>query len=331
MNQTTQGNSTTTTTAISTGFSSATLAAMSICAFGTFTNIINVLVFVNPKLKELTYKYMLIKSLSNLAYLALSFANQFLNACVLCSWAVTYWANVYNLVSGLYMQSCLIVFRVLIEIVISIHIYSMLVNRLWLNKFSYKLICIILLAISLVYYAQKPFACLITLIPNTTVYYVAYSEFGLTRANYIINIAQGVVRVFLTVVVLTILNVLNVNKFRQRVKIQNVNISLNQPSQTSLTKQSNKNLAQNDDHKTRGYRNVTKMVVVSTFFKAFFETPVSIAVMMIFSGFSSPAFNTFYLCSVVFVYLSPAFDIVIYYLFNTHYRSILNGYLRLQI
>jgi hypothetical protein len=329
MNQTTQGNL---TAVISTGFSSATLAAISICALGTFTNIINVLVFINPKLKDLIYKYMLVKSLSNLAYLALSFANQFLNACVLCSWTVTYWANVYYFVSGLYIQSCLIVFRVLIEIVISIHIYSILINRVWLNKVSYKLICIILLIVSLVYYAQKPFACLITLIPNTTFYYVAYSQFGLTRTNYVINIVQGVVRVFLTVVVLTILNAINVNKFRQRVKIQNVNVnvSLNQPSQSSLTKQSNKNLAPNDDHKTRGYKNVTKMVVVSTFFKAFFETPVSIAVMVIFSGFSSPAFNDFYLCSVVFVYVSPSVDVVIYYLFNTHYRSILNGYFRLQ-
>ena len=265
--------------------------------------------------------------LSSLAYLTLSLVNQFLNSCVLCSWSVTYWSNVFYLVSGLYIQSCLIIFRVLIEIFISIHIYSILVNRIWLNKASNKLICFILLIISLVYYAQKPFACLITLIPNTSFYYVAYSTFGLTKANYILNIVQGVVRVFLSVVVLTGLNLINVVKFRQRVKIQNGNLSTNQSSQSSLTIQSNRNMA----HKMRGYRNVTKMVVVSTFFKAFFETPVSIAVMMIFSGFSlsSPAFSLFYSCSVVLVYVSPAVDIFIYYFFNTHYKNILNGYLRL--
>lgn len=328
MNQTTQGNSTTAVT--TSGFSSSTLTALSFCALGIVTNLINVLVFANPKLKDPIYKYMQIKSLSNLAYLTLSFVNQFLNSCVLCSWSVTYWVNVFYLVSGLYIQSCLIVFRVLIEIVISIHIYSILVNRIWLNKISIKLICPTLLIISLVYYAQKPFACFITLIPNTSFYYVAYSTFGLTRVNYILNIVQGVVRVFLTVVVLTVLNVINVIKFRQRVKTQNS--STNQSSQSSLTIKSNRNMAQNgNDHRMRGYRNVTKMVVVSIFFKAFFETPVSIAVMIIFSGFSlsSPAFSLFYSFSVVFVYVSPAVDILIYYFFNIHYKNILNGYLRL--
>ena len=328
MNQTTQGNSTTTTTTVS-YYTWQSLTSLSICTFGIFTNLINVLVFANPRLKDLIYKYMLIKSINNLIFVILSFLNQFLNSCSSCSWSITYWANVYNIASGLYFQSCMALYRVLIEIVISIYIYSILVNRLWLNRVSYKLVCSILFIISLAFYAQKPFVFQILFNPVTSSYYVWFSDFGLTRTSVIINICQGVIRSTLTVIVLTILDVLNVIKFRQRCNVRynsrkSVSYSASQSGFNNNTN-SSVSLAKS----SKGFKNVTKMVVISTFFKVFFETPFAVAVMMNFAGFSlnSPPFYAFYLSSGFLIYISPAFDLFIYFCFNAHYKRVLYRYL----
>ena len=40
-----------------------------VCLFGVFANILNIIVFLNPKMKDISFKYMLVISISDLGNL----------------------------------------------------------------------------------------------------------------------------------------------------------------------------------------------------------------------------------------------------------------------
>jgi hypothetical protein len=55
----------------------------SICVFGLVTNLINIAVFLNPQMKDFSFKYMLASSLSDFLYLGLG-SYSFMDLCDEC-------------------------------------------------------------------------------------------------------------------------------------------------------------------------------------------------------------------------------------------------------
>lgn len=200
------------------GFTWQTYCSLVICLFGVLTNLINILVLSNSKLKDPSYSYLLAKSVIDLIYLSLAFVNQIVNYCFECAWSQTYWTNLYGLAIGVYLMPCLIIFRLLIENIVSVYIYLILSNRIRLiNRVSYKLTIFLSFTFSVLFYAQRPFSVYIAS-NDDFVYYYKYTDFGLSRTYRIISIIQSLVRISLSVILLTIVNILNLIRFKRRFK-----------------------------------------------------------------------------------------------------------------
>lgn len=201
------------------GFTWQTYCSLVICLFGVLTNLINISVFSNSKLKDPSYSYLLAKSLIDFIYLSLAFVNQIVNYCFECAWSQTYWANLYGLAIGVYLMPCLVIFRLLIENIVSVYIYLILSNRVRLiNRVSYKLAIFLSFTFSVLFYAQRPFSVYIASNDDHLVYFYKYTDFGLSRAYRVISIIQSLVRISLAVILLTIVNILNSIRFNKRFK-----------------------------------------------------------------------------------------------------------------
>jgi hypothetical protein len=187
---------------------------LAVLSFGLVTNTINVLAFLSPKLKDTCYKYMLATTLNNLIYLIINVMGILFYYCLNCSSSQTYFAAIYSITASLYLSDCTSVMRILLDVTISLRTYFILINKN-LEWLSYKLVLVILMCISLLYYAQIPFSY-----SPSTVDFVTYSvqstSFGSSTLNRWLIIGQYIVRMALAVVVLSIVNVLNLIQFRRR-------------------------------------------------------------------------------------------------------------------
>ena len=284
--------------------------------FGTLTNLINISVFANPKLTDLSYKYMLAKSIANFLYLAFTFANQLMNYCTVCPWSTSYSAAVYNMTIGFYVLSCICIFRVLVENLLSIYTYSIITHRIWFTRSTFKWSILISLVLAALIYASKPFNFYIGSTKEPTTYYVGFNNFALSKANRIITYVQSLIRLILSVVSLTALNLLNVVEFTQRYQRRHSSLGV-----LVLRHRATKN------DELRSMRNIIKMVLISTFLKVFLEAPVCISLILLL--YSTDFTRMFYLSADLF-FLSSSFDFLVYYLFNKHYRNVLLAYLRLD-
>lgn len=202
-------------------------AYLVICTLGVFTNAINVTIFVNARLRDSRYRLMMLKSLSNLVYLLLTALTQLFTYCVNCSTSQLYFSVLFTIAISLYFLSCLAIFRILLEILISLNTLCTLSNRPWFVSISYKMLASSAFLISLVYYAHKPFGYYIastpaavshlkhTNITDGVVYFRATTSFGLSSTYTALSMTQQFLRVFLIVFVLTTINVCNVLAFKR--------------------------------------------------------------------------------------------------------------------
>ena len=303
---------------------------LAVGAFGTATNIINISVLINPKLKDTSYRYMLIKAISDIIYLILSVSYNSINSCSNCT--SSYISNAYSIAAGIYIMPSLAIFSTLIEIILSVYIFSILANRDWFTKRIFWITVVLAAFISSVFYISKPFALNVAYNPTLDSFYMTYSSFSLTQTYQILTILQYAVRIVLCVGILNVLNIVNAVKFRKR--FSNRLGVFNSPSQTGAglgTGSGSKVLLTSmDTRNSKSVKNITKMAIVSAFFKIFLEMPYFICVIIDLTGFKNPSFVAFHYLSAGLVFLSPSLIFLVYYLFNKNYRNILNGYLRLK-
>lgn len=203
---------------ISPGFNWQNYLAVFVSGFGLFTNLINIAVFSNRRLKDTNYRYLFSKSMANLFYLSFSFLNEFFKNCTGCDSTKTFFANLYVITITSYLAYCLAIFRILVEVTLSIRTFCHLENNFaWFNKIPYKFTITTLFAVSLLYYAQKPFAYVILSVSSEeNSYYTVFNDFGKSETFSILSIVQQAVRIFLAVVLLTLINAVNLIKFRKR-------------------------------------------------------------------------------------------------------------------
>ena len=192
-----------------------------ITGFGTFTNSLNVLVLLSPKLVvDVRYKYMLWKSVTNLVYVLLSLLNELLLNCQSCPHSSTYASMVYSITVSYYLCGCLALFRILIEVYISAYTFCILNNRnnptRW-NRIPQKFILVGLLIISLIFFLFRPFAMKATLV-SPGHYILLYNSFGMSSAYRFISICLMLVKLLLVTLLLTSINVLNSFRLKEWVK-----------------------------------------------------------------------------------------------------------------
>lgn len=228
MNQTTLTNLPTTTVAVTTttaasnqpfsGFTWQGYLRSVICVMGLLTNGINMAVFVNPQLKETSYRFMLSKSAANFLYLAVSFVNEFLVYCVNCGFSTTYLAVLYIITMYVYSIGTLSIYRAFIENMILLHTFCILTNKNWTRKISAILIILVLFVLACAYNVPKLFAYSIQKTPGQETFYVSSTEFGTSATNKSLVIGQTLFKIVLTSITLPIINFLNMILFRRRFK-----------------------------------------------------------------------------------------------------------------
>jgi hypothetical protein len=210
------------------------------------TNSIDISVFLNSRLKEASYRFMLSTSITNVFYLLLAFPDIYLSDCLDLKSSQTYFAAFFQIAIDTYLTSCLAIFRILVDVTLSLHTFRILINKNWFDQISNKHVLVILFATSLLYFAQEPFAYAILEVvngPNNTnhVHLALPNDFGNSLTYKWISILQYSNRIFMAVVVLTIVNVLNVFEFKKRFRLKinkksaNLNITNIQTERTGLS------------------------------------------------------------------------------------------------
>ena len=195
-----------------------------ISSFGAISNLINVIIFLNPKLKNQTYRLMLIISIANFFYLFFC-AFQIISDCGDCIISKSYLSKLYDLCIGDYLSSCLAIFIIFIEITISVKRYMILSNSLRFQTIPINFIIIILFSISILFYLPVLYLKNVQEInanstTNEMVYKLIPSEFGKSSFGKSIPIILASIRLFLATIVMSTLNILTTIKFRKRLKLK---------------------------------------------------------------------------------------------------------------
>lgn len=191
---------------------------ISIASFGIIANLINMSVFLNRKLNDITYKYTLANSITNVVYLGVSLCGVFIYYCNKCPSSQAHLSAVLSIIFTFYLLDCLKFLHILLEIVISIRIYLILINKPQ-KMSSYKRVLILLVILSFVFFAQELFSFDIERRTNQNgdeVFVTKLSSFGVSTVGDCFFLVQFGVRILFAVFVLSAINILNVIEFRKR-------------------------------------------------------------------------------------------------------------------
>jgi len=173
---------------------------VSILGLGIVGNFINMLVLFSPKLKGTNYKFLLNKSITSFIYLGLTFISYLFFNQTQTQTQVSGWLKI----SLNYILNCKEVYRVLIELAITIRIYEKLTNRHRINKLSFVTIILISIVFSLLFYLHQPFGFTIYFDQETQKYYIRKSAWGKSKAYDIVLFIQFLFRLALVLIVLSI-------------------------------------------------------------------------------------------------------------------------------
>jgi hypothetical protein len=208
-----------------------------ICIFGFLTNLTNIAVLLNPKMKDISFKYILATSISDLIYLILE-SYSFFVLCTDCPLHNTYFTQFYDFIIFHYIIPCMAVFCILTDITLSLIRYSVLKNKNYIQSKNFYLVIGFLLVLSFLFYSPVLFFKKIipiqlinlTEITLTTDYTQEKTNLGFTLYATITPILLQTIRGLLAMFVLTGINIMNVIEFRKRYskRIQNQFIHLNQ-------------------------------------------------------------------------------------------------------
>ena len=191
-----------------------------LCTFGVIANLINIAVFLNPKLKDQTYRYMMMNSISELLYL---FFNG-LSIVFLCGPSCD--ANYNSLLGQIFsiylfgfLPGALVIFNILIEIYLSFQRLMILSNRSFLKKVPVLLVLFVLFTISFIYnipnLISQRIAAVPTSAPGVYTYMAMTTDFGYSNLASVLKQIMKYLRIFLTLGVLLVLNILTAYKSRQ--------------------------------------------------------------------------------------------------------------------
>jgi hypothetical protein len=361
MNQTNLTTVVTRVTIPSVGFTWATLSRACLGPFPILTNVVNIAVFLNPKLKDDTYKYLLFKSLANFFYSLFAWLNVIFTNCPTCATPQTYFAGFYSLWFGNFILSPLVLFRAILDNIISLYTFCTLKNLNWFKRLpSYKYIALVSLIISTVLSTYIPFGYgIISVVDNNgnTKYLYRANDFFNSSLFQTIGISFSSLRYFLAVFLLTFLNVLNAIGFRKRYKTRTVGAAASSNSKNPSTLQTVHTVVQRRDEgrlagpaavsnqqhvfsqvekakkkeNSKAIKNIIRMVIFASFLNVLGTATSIVNFLLNISKLvpsTSQQFTDFTNVSTIILYLTPGLDILMYYLFNKNFRDVLKAYVK---
>lgn len=194
------------------------------CVLGLITNALNIAVFLHPKMKDVSFKYMLIISISNLVYSVLMSPIMFL-FCNGCSLNQTYAAQYIRIINYYFLSFFLQYFISFCELLASFHRYLILRNSSIGHKFPHKLVVSILFLFSILIHLNELFGNKIVQTNYhlngsfvNTVYTTERGVFGLSTIGKIIPSIQATLKTIISTGLLTAINIGIVYEFSKKIK-----------------------------------------------------------------------------------------------------------------
>lgn len=206
----------------------------SICSFGVLTNLINIVVFSNSKMRDPSFIYLLAISIGDLFYLVLEIYG-YNELCTECPLYKTYFTQLFSIYIDDFLTSSLAIFCIMVDIALSIQRYMTLLNKRCFQSINHRLIITILGIIALLYYLPvaffKDIVKLDSLNGTLTEEFIAVkNELGMSTYGRVTPILLATIRMFLGIFVLTGINILNLVEFRKRCSIKISEIRMTESS-----------------------------------------------------------------------------------------------------
>jgi hypothetical protein len=303
-----------------------------ICIFGMFSNIISVIILTNSKIRNYsTFKYMLATSISNFFYLLLIMPSTLENCSTYCSFILkTYWFNFLRLYLFIYLTSCLAIFSILVDIVLSLKYYQIITNKLYEDNVSpVKRIIFLLTIISILYYLPAVFLNSIENCQNNQreeQYEIANKDL-----NFSIEMILHTIRLILVFVILTVINILNCIKYNELTK-NKILIKNNRIRAISVVPStSNQIPSQPVDVKlvniTKKKKKLILMVIVKSGISFLGLIPLTIFMALRNAqNYDDGSILGLVLYSLLLI--SNSLNLFVYYWFNSLFKSVLKSYFK---
>lgn len=318
-----------------------------ICAFGFFTNLINIVVFLKLKSKNPIYKLMLSNSITNFFYSLICFFVFIMRCGQYCTIQNTYWVKVYEKYLFYYLTSALGLFNIFIEVCVAIQRYLIVANKNLPKKLPIKIIILVLFILSLVLYTPNMFYRQIVLVQNDnlTSAYIIQTSKDQYVAKCILTVISGM-RGLLILFLLLIINLLLLHRFKYQVEkknhIKSIHLNSNNnnnhnknkhddqylmpPEHTFTRAVSTKSLrssGKGNENDLRAKKNMTRMVIWMSIFFFIGNLLNSLSFYILEFTQNSFVFITYYvLVSNSLLFTSHGINIFFYYFFNKNYRNI---------
>lgn len=305
-----------------------------ICIFGSITNILSIIVFSNPKMKDVSFKYMLAASFGDLIYLLLLtynytvFCPNFINT-------YKFGQQIYIIIVKQYLTSCLAIFTIVIGLILSIQRYFILSNnkRSYLFK-SYKWIILIVFIISFIFYVPVLFQNNILAKINNQSDNIEYSlietEFGKSSIGNYLLIILSLIRIFLGIILLSFINLINAiifrkrfeNRLKSKIRLTNTNTTT---TEIALLNSESVNKIQNlkEFKETKANRKITQMIMFTCLLYFFSQLPASIIFIVRLFLQPTPMMLGMIQFFFAFICLSKGLTFFIYYFYNNVFRQVL--------
>lgn len=187
-----------------------------LCFLGTFTSILNIIIFLNKKLKDQTYNYMLVISMVDFAYITIiGFEITFKCGSFCDILKNSYATQVYTLWFADYLTSCLAIMNILIELFVSIQRLFIILNKKFLQNVSFRIVLILISLVSIVYYIPVLFVRKIAHDPSLNIFKIVFTEFGDSNFGKSVPSVLSMIRLFFVLVCLSIVNFITFIEFKK--------------------------------------------------------------------------------------------------------------------
>lgn len=190
----------------------------SICLFGATTVSINISVFVNKKLTDRTYQFLLVEAIVDLLYITMMGCSSLINCGTPCqSRANTLWAQIIRYGFYDYLTSCFAINNILIEMFLSLERLCVISNRQILQKLNFKPVVLAIGVFSLAYYSPVLFLKQFVALTDGS-YKLVLTSFGDSRTGRLIPGILSTIRLLLATVGLFSINMNTFVRFKRHVK-----------------------------------------------------------------------------------------------------------------
>jgi hypothetical protein len=202
-----------------------TFVLPTICFASMLTNLLNINVLSKLKSVDRIYNYMYLKSITNTFYLLICFF-AFLYKCGnFCELESNFLVRLYQFYLSLYASSCLAMFDLLIEIIISFNRYLTISNSKWFKNVHVNLVVYPCLLFSFIFYLPRLFFYQIKVSNsiNSTLEFGYESEYYLElieRLEYFSSLSNWIetfIRSFLIILLIVFINVLSFLRYKHNI------------------------------------------------------------------------------------------------------------------